>query len=231
MHQGATYAKKGDDSGTDVFTPDHYSFDNQKELLDFIRGNALAQIVSYSTEQSSHPHISATPLIHVGNSEELNFIGHIAKRNLQTGSIQAGSNAVALFCGPNAYVSPRWFKVKNTVPTWNYVSVQLRGKFELIDSNEETLDVLKKTISHMEQSDCSDNKRQPWELKQAPDDLVDRLSQMIVAFRFKGESIEGVRRLCQDKDIVDINNIQRNLQADSRYGAKAIADLMRPYCQ
>ena len=220
---GEIYRRTGADAGKQVFIPDHYVFDSTAEMLNFIEQHPLAQILT--TDQQGFK-ASATPLIQVGEPNELEFIGHIAKRNPQAKSILNGIDVMALFNGPNAYVSPRWFKINNTVPTWNYLSIQLRGTFEVITEPQELFKVLRLTIEHMEQLTGGE----PWVLEQAPQELVNRLAKMIVAFKFHGTSIEGVKRLAQDKDVTDIRNIQHHLQHSCQSGAQDIASLMQRYC-
>ena len=68
-------------------------------------------------------------------------------------------------------------------------------------------------------------------MEDANPELVERLGKMIVAFRFKGIRIEGVRRLCQDKDLVDIQNVCESLQVDNQPNAAAVASMMAPLYQ
>src|ERR1043165_8297749 len=44
-----------------------------------------------------------------------------------------GGGALAVFCGPHAYISPGWYEARPAVPTWNYASVHAYGAPRRID--------------------------------------------------------------------------------------------------
>lgn len=228
--KGSPHKKSGADAGQGLFVPDHYAFTEDAQLQRFIAERPLAQI---SSAGKAGLRSSATPLIHVGSEPgDLEFVGHIARRNPQSEAVLNGESALAVFMGPDAYVSPRWFKVSPVqIPTWSYVSVQLHGHFEPITDLQESYDVLRKTIAHMERPERIGTAIKPWVMEDANPELVERLGKMIVAFRFKGTRIEGVRRLCQDKDLVDIQNVCESLQVDNQPNAAAVASMMAPLYQ
>ncbi|WP_250458792.1 FMN-binding negative transcriptional regulator [Microbulbifer litoralis] len=210
------------DVGEKLFAPAHYGFTERQALLQFVAGQPFAQLVSNACGDLR---VTATPLFHEPESGGLNFIGHIARRNAHCEAIEDGERAVALFCGPDAYISPRWFRDRPGVPTWSYLSVQLRGYFNAIRDREETMSVLRRSIEQMEALAHRDGER-PWTLSEAPESLVERLSEGVLAFRFVGERIEGVRRLNQDKGEVDRESIMAGLSGSPQRGAAAILELM-----
>lgn len=226
-YSGTPHKRSGADAGEKLFVPNHYEFNEPEVLQEFIAERPLAQISSAGTAGLRS---SATPLIHVGqDAETLEFIGHIARRNPQSQAVLDGEQALAVFVGPDAYVSPRWFKVSPVlIPTWSYVSVQLHGHFEPVTDLEETYNILRATIGHMERPERIGTAIAPWVMENAEPEMVERLGQMIVAFRFKGTKMEGVKRLCQDKDLVDIQNVCESLQVDNQPNAAAVAAMMAP---
>jgi transcriptional regulator len=223
---GAFLARSRDDVGQGVFVPEHYGFTERAALLQYIAAHPLAQIFSAA---GGDLRATATPLIHIADGADksgLTFIGHIAKRNPHGAAITAGAAALALFVGPGAYISPRWFVHNKTVPTWSYVSVQLRGRLEPITDIDAVMAVLSKTVDHLEAEEHIGSDDMPWSLAEASTDLVERLRQGITAFYFRGESIEGVRRLNQDKDIVDMRSIMAGLAKSPQQDAYLIAEMM-----
>lgn len=62
------------------------------------------------------------PLILEGNR----LIGHMARANPAWASL-AGAKALFIFHGPHHYISPTFYGTENNVPTWNYISVHVKG--------------------------------------------------------------------------------------------------------
>ncbi|MCW8126946.1 FMN-binding negative transcriptional regulator [Microbulbifer halophilus] len=211
------------DVGENLFVPAHYGFSERESQLEFIAQQPFAQLVSLA---GGDLRITATPLFRDPEAGGLNFIGHIARRNAHCAAIEEGERAVALFCGPDAYISPRWFREEPGVPTWSYLSVQLRGRFRAVRGRDETLSILRRSIRAMEALAHSGPRVQPWTLEEVPASLVDRLSEGVLAFHFAGESIEGVRRLNQDKGEGDWEGIRAGLADSPQRGAAAISELM-----
>ena len=79
-------------------------------------------------ETPDGPRVAHVPLVWTG--EALHF--HLARGNALTRHI-AGSTALAVFNGPDAYVSPRWYSAPGQVPTWNYVALECEGPVRRMD--------------------------------------------------------------------------------------------------
>jgi len=62
--------------------------------------------------------------------EKDSLIGHMAKKNPAWGELENNS-ALIIFHGPHCYISPNWYGTNNNVPTWNYISIQVRGKINI----------------------------------------------------------------------------------------------------
>lgn len=226
--QGKFMAKSYKNVGKKLYTPEHYQFADRHEQLHFISRYPLAQIVTVVPSAHQNPAIEATitPLFHQGSDLELNFIGHIAKRNIQSQRIADGADVLALFLGPQAYVSPNWFNVENTVPTWNYVALQLRGTLCIENDHRQLMHTLRITCSHMESEHFIGDTARQWNMDSVDPKLVDKLSHMVTAFSIKGVTLEGVKRLSQDKDYQDMQSIMAGLRQDNQPASKEIVKLM-----
>ncbi len=145
------------DVGEHLFVPEHFSFSGEQEMLDLVGNYPMAQLF---TALDGEHRVTAAPMIAVPGSGEagLRLRGHMALRNPQVEALAAGVRATAVFSGPGAYISPRWFKVTRTVSTWNYLSVQAHGELRLLDETQ-TLAVLEQTIARMEQRAHRDQQR------------------------------------------------------------------------
>lgn len=214
----------GPDAGQRAFAPAHFAFGSQADLLDLIGDYPLAQIC---TAHGGELRATAAPIFHVPDPRGggLEFFGHIARRNPHVAAIEAGAEALCTFTGPDAYISPRWFRVSRSVSTWSYVAAQLRGRFELVPDRDETLAILRESIDRME-ARIHPPDAERWTIDEADPDRVDFLLGGVTAFRFRGESLEGVTRLNQDKKPEDRESIARGLTRSLQAGARGVARLM-----
>jgi transcriptional regulator len=124
------------------------------------------------------------------------LIGHIARANDHWKS--APCAALVVMAGPEAYVSPNWYPSKQqhgrAVPTWNYVTLHVRGRLETFDDRP----LLEEAVALL--SDMHERRQaQPWTLAEAPRDYIERLLNGIVCVRLVIERVEGKRKLSQDK--------------------------------
>lgn len=218
-----------DNVGRHLFVPEIYRFDERAKLLDYLFHNPFAQLFS-GTEEGLQA--SATPLIldpepeQEATAGELVFLGHVAARNPQCRAIEQGAPALAVVTGADAYISPAWFLEANTVPTWSFIAVHLRGRFEPVSDSQESMRILGKTIDHMEQRLGLSGQPKPWSLELAPPQRVEMLCEHILAFRLIVHTLEGVRRLNQDKSETDRRSIIAGLRGSAQQGAAEVARLM-----
>jgi len=214
----------GPDAGQRAFAPAHFAYDDHASIRKLIADYPLAQIC---TARDGELRATAAPLFHRPDADGggLEFFGHIARRNPHVAAIEAGAEALCLFTGPDAYISPHWFEVSRSVSTWSYVAAQLRGRFEPVTDRADTLAILRQSIDRMEAHVHPEGEGR-WSLDDADPDRVDYLLEGVMAFRFRGESLEGVTRLNQDKKPQDRESIARGLDRSLQAGARGVARLM-----
>ena len=107
------------------------------------------------------------------------LLAHVARANDQVPALREGAETLVVFQGPQAYVTPSWYPSKaehgKVVPTWNYVTVQVRGRPRLIEDK----DWLRGLVERL--TDTHEAGRQlPWKVGDAPDDYVTGLLGAIV---------------------------------------------------
>lgn len=166
-------------------------------------------------------HATSTPVFFEQDGDQEALVGHMARRNPHAAALAAGQPALAVFWGPHAYISSRWYRAKPEVPTWNYVQAHVRGVLEPIDDAEGQRAVLRRTAEMLEKKG-----EPPWTLEQAPEGRVDFLLPYIRSFRIRIEKIEGVTKLSQTHPPEDRVNVIQNLLAEGEGDAAEIARLM-----
>lgn len=166
---------------------------------------------------------TSIPLFFERASNETHLVGHMARHNPQAQAMTAGQIALAIFSGPHAYISASWYRERLTVPTWNYISVQVRGSLEPIDDPERQLAILRHTAAELEHENLP-----PWSLEDAPPGRVDVLLPRIRSLRFSIERIDGITKLSQNHPVGDRRRVIQRLLARGAEGDAQIAAWMAP---
>lgn len=219
-------AKSWDNAGRDIFVPEHYAIQDDAACYAFIAVNPVAQVFS---SLGGHMQVTAVPCLRTlkldGDKPLLS--GHLAARNPQVEAITAGAPALLNFATGGAYISPRWFRKNITAPTWSYVSVQVRGRFIPIEDADGKLELLDRTVAHMEALVPVGASEKPWTMDALSPAQIDRYLTMVTAFHIEIDAMEGICRLNQDKDRSDMESIIAGLAAQNGGPAHHIARLMR----
>lgn len=152
--------------------------------------------------------------------------GHISKANIHPTRCGDGS-ALAIFQGPNAYVSPNWYPSKaehgKAVPTWNYEVVHIEGSLTWHSDRTWLKGHLRHLTDHFEKDQAA-----PWELDDAPPDYVDKLLDLIVGLEFHVQTIQIKRKLSQNRTHADRQGAITGLLNSNDPLGQQVARLMTP---
>lgn len=191
---------------------------SRDEMLDLIRSFPFATL---SVNGADGPVLALAPLVIDGER----LVGHVARTNLFWQAAQASTvPAVAIFHGPDAYVSPGAYPSKAddacVVPTWNYRAVEVRGLITVETDPTRLRSHLEKLTHAMES-----HRPSPWAIDDAPEDYVASLSRGIVGFHLTMGALRGVSKLSQNKSARDREGVADFL---SREGdtARALSELI-----
>ena len=151
--------------------------------------------------------------------------GHLARGNPQWRSIEAGVEALAIFDGPDAYVSPAWYEEKRrtgkVVPTWNYTTVTVHGSIELHHEPEWLLPHVRRLVDRHERG-----RAEPWSLDDVPDGYAEMQVKAIVGLELRISRIEAKRKLSQNRSADDVEGVVAGLAAGTPR-ERAVSDDMR----
>lgn len=200
-----------------MYVPLAYRAPNPREL---IRTYPFANLVTIGPQGVL---ATLTPIFFASEAEdEMELIGHISAGNPQAQTLEDGVEALALFTGPHAYISASWYRERPTVPTWNYVSAQARGRIICANSDEEKIAILRRTALLLE-----DGSDAPWTLEQAPEGRVAELLAHIRAFRIAIRGISGATKLSQAQPSSDRLRVIEALERRTKAYDVDVARLMR----
>jgi transcriptional regulator len=146
---------------------------------------------------------------------------HLSGANPLTATLLAGSRALAVVTGPDAYVSPDWYAAADQVPTWNYLSAEIEGPVRPLD-NTETTQLLDDLSARFEAPLAP---KPPWTRAKMTPARFEALLGAINGFEMRAERFEGVTKLSQNKP-AEIERVAQALAARPDAGSQAIARLM-----
>jgi transcriptional regulator len=138
------------------------------------------------------------------------LLGHLARGNPQWESF-GEIEALAIFSGPHAYVSPSWYATAPAVPTWNYAVIHVSGVPRLL-TPDRTREVVDLTVRKFEAG-----RRAPWS-GDLPDEFLRRMLAGIVGFEMPVARVEGKFKLGQNRSAADQAGMLAGLRGD---GAEA----------
>ncbi len=203
-----------------MYVPRHFSVDDPQRLIAFMRANSFALL---TTVAGGEPFVSHLPLLHLkGGGPHGRLVGHMARANPQWRHFAAAHQALVVFWGPHAYISPAWYDTPNQVPTWNYQTVHAYGTPRIVEDQGETLATLRQLVDTYEGGFDA-----PWRLESLPPGLAEGMTRGIVAFEIPIERLEGKAKLSQNKSVKDRENAAAMLDALGGEDNRRTAALMR----
>ncbi|MGV3724105.1 MAG: FMN-binding negative transcriptional regulator [Actinomycetota bacterium] len=179
-----------------MYIPSSFREERLDVLHRLIRKNSFGTLVSHDGSGMTASHL---PFL-LREEPDANgvLLGHMARANTQWEAFASGAEALVMFQGPHAYVSPSWYATELSVPTWNYAVVHAYGTPRLIEDPASVRALLEATVAAYETS-----LPEPWTVDRLPDDFVEKLARAIVAFEIPISRIEGKFKLSQNRSEAD----------------------------
>lgn len=205
-----------------MYLPAAFREDDLDALHAIIREHPLATLVTAGADGLSANHV---PMLLDPEPAPLGTLrGHLARANPQLA--MAGGDALVVFHGPQAYVTPSWYASKRehgkVVPTWNFVAVHAYGVLKTFDDPGRLHALVSALTEGQEEAFAA-----PWHVTDAPDDFVERQLTAIVGIEVPISRIEGKRKLSQNRPERDRAGVVDGLAARGDADSAAVAEAMR----
>jgi transcriptional regulator len=204
-----------------MYIPRSFAVADQPRLHDFIESHSFGLLVSQVADRPFATHLPM--LLERDAGPHGAIVGHFARANPHWRD--ASGPALAVFSGPHAYISPRWYAAELTVPTWNYVAVHASGPLEIIEDRAALLEIVTQMVAVYEAG-----RPDPWPMVDNAE-FVDNMLRQIVGFRLPIEQLKGKWKLNQNHPVERRERVVRALRQDPREDAQAIARLMEESLQ
>ena len=150
--------------------------------------------------------------------------GHVARAN-PVWRQASGQEVLAIFQGPQAYVTPSWYPSKRetgqVVPTWNYAVVHAYGSL-VVREDREWLRNLVTRLTDQQEAGLP----QPWRVDDAPADYLERMLGAIVGIEIPLTRLIGKWKVSQNRNGADRNGVVEGLEQLDDAQAQAMADLV-----
>jgi transcriptional regulator len=206
-----------------VYLPPAFVESRPDVVAAFLAEHPMAQLVTMTADG-----LVATPLplLYEPAVDGMgSLVGHVARANSQWSAADPTVEALAIFTGANAYVSPNWYPSKHehgkVVPTWNYESVHVRGALVVHDDRDWKLALVTRLTERHESSLAT-----RWAVADAPPEYIDSMLKAIVGVEIQMTSLQAKRKLSQNRSAADIAGVIDGLAAQDG-DAALVAEAMR----
>ncbi|MEP6619319.1 MAG: FMN-binding negative transcriptional regulator [bacterium] len=201
-----------------MYIPRSYAEQDSTVLHAFIEAHPFAALIT-ATGGLFATHL---PLVlRPGDGDHGVLEGHIARANPHHERGDGPLEALVIFSGAHAHVTPTWYpsKLENSrvVPTWNYVAVHAYGTIRFRDDDEFLRVHLARLSNRHEQARGSD-----WTPDDPPAKYVAQQLRAIVGLEITINRLEGKWKMSQNRSEADREGVADGLRQS---GTPADADV------
>jgi transcriptional regulator len=177
-----------------------------------IRDNPFGLLITHGLRGIEASHI---PFLMRPAGEGFVLAAHFAAGNPQCEAL--GGEALAVFSGPHAYISPGWYEAQPSVPTWDFTAVHVTGRLDpVIDLAEITADLQGLAAADPKQ----------FQIDTLPDSYRARMIAGIRAFRIIPVKVEAQWKMSQNRNATDRKRVVAALEAQADSMSRQVAALI-----
>jgi transcriptional regulator len=199
-----------------IYLPTHFSVADRVNQIGVMRAFPFATLASVAEGAPAFSHV---PIVVEERGDSVVLLGHVSIANPHWKSWSAEQQVSVIFHGPNGYVSPRLYSVREAVPTWNYIAVHAQGRLRAIETSDGKERILKALI------DVHDVEyRAQWD--ELTEEFREKMKRGIVGFEIAVERIDAKFKLSQNRSAQDRASVLDAMQRGGA-GERGMADWMR----
>lgn len=207
-----------------MYIPSHFKEENPEALEQTIREYGFGMLIVADDQGIEVNHVP----FHLSSPDENSVLYlqcHLARSNSVWKRLE-GAKVLAVFKGPDAYISPSWYPGKTehgrVVPTWNYLAVHAEGIAKVVQDQ----DWLRRHLNNLTDQHES-AMPDPWSVSDAPKDFTDRLMQAIVGIEIKIENLSGKLKASQNQPEGNRAGVKAALSKADKTDSKEMAKFIR----
>jgi transcriptional regulator len=205
-----------------MYVPAHFEENRTEVLHQLIAGFPLGSLVTVGPDGLDANHIPFE--FDAAKGPHGTLRAHVARANPVWQQAAERPDALVIFQGPTAYISPNWYPSKHEahrqVPTWNYMVVHAHGPIAVHDDEAFVRGLVARLTRKMEAGEPA-----PWKMGDAPADFISQMLGAIVGIEIEVTKLTGKWKLGQNKASVDRRGAASALSERSEE-QRAVADAM-----
>jgi len=202
-----------------MYIPVAFEIKDPNKIGEVISSYSFATLISQDGDSLFASHLPFLYKPEAGVNGKL--VSHMARANNHWRLFRNEKEALVIFNGPHAYISPKWYVAEFAVPTWNYVTIHVYGIPGIMDTDAELEKVLNETVEKHEAGLVN-----PW-TPNLPDELKARLHQAILGFEIDIARVEAKFKLGQNRSNEDQAKMIQALETSGDAESVRLAALMR----
>jgi transcriptional regulator len=203
-----------------VYLPPAFTETRTELLIEHIERYEFGLLVSHG---GAGMIASQIPFLALRRDGILYLQGHLARANPQGADFAGDCEALAIFAGPHAYISPSWYEAGPAVPTWNYAAVHAYGTARRVADPDWLRGLLHRLTERHEAREPAP----PWRMDDLPEPYLKSMLGGIVGVEIRVNRLEGKFKLSQNRPAADRPRIIAALERRDDPDSRAVARLMR----
>jgi transcriptional regulator len=206
-----------------MYLPVHFEETRTEVLHALIAEHPLGALVTVGSDGLTGNHIPF--LLNASDGPHGTLIGHVARNNALWQDHDTNVDALVIFQGASAYISPNWYATKQrtheVVPTYNYAVVHVHGPLTIHDDPKWLRGVVGKLTKAMEALQAA-----PWKMADAPSGFIAQQLENIVGIEIPISRITGKWKTSQNRPIEDRVGAVDGLRASGDPAHAEMAELI-----
>ncbi len=189
-----------------------------EKLVAFMQAHSFVTLIGYDGD---FPVATQIPVKIEQRDGEIYLVGHVMKKTDHHQAYAKNENVLALFTGAHAYISASVYQDPAVASTWNYSSVQAKGKIKLLN-DAETREVIKELTNRYENPDTS-----AAAFHHMSEEYIDKNLKAISGFEILVKSMTGIFKLSQNHPATNRANIINQLSLSTDANDQQVAEDMK----
>jgi transcriptional regulator len=206
-----------------MYLPAHFEEKRLDVLHELMQAHPFGTLVTLGADGLNANHI---PFELVNDGPAFGVLrAHVARANPVWRDFSVDVEAMAIFQGPHAYITPSWYPSKQehgkAVPTWNYMVVHAYGPLKVIDDAEWLRGLVTRLTDRHEGERTG---KEPWKVTDAPADYIDKMLSAIVGIEIPVTQLVGKWKVSQNQPEANRKGVEAGLRALGDAASVAMAD-------